>query len=643
MPSSSPIDAFVDSSLRLIELEREAEVEESARLQASLSAAELEKRGVTLLRLKVTDELAGLGGRTLLVLEPTREGDLPSHRFQAGDIAALRPAGGSGKGGAGRGGPAADAPTGVVFRVTPRRITIALDEVPDEPLDEPLRIDRVANDITYRRMRETLGRLRAYGRGPATRLREVLFGLRGPEFGKPRALDALDPALDASQREAVAFALEARDIALIHGPPGTGKTTASVELIRQAVRRGERVLACAPSNIAADNLVERLAAWGTRVVRMGHPARLLPSVVEHSLDALVEEAEGTRIAASVRRELEGVHRKLRRTPSRAERRTLRDELRRLRAEIREVEDRAVHDVIASAEVVLATNTGAGESLLGDFEFDLVVIDEAAQAIEAACWIPLLKARRAVLSGDHCQLPPTIRSREAERGGLGVTLFDRLASRHADAITRMLTVQYRMHERIMEWPSRELYEGRLEAHPSVARHLLCELPGVSATPETHTPLLFIDTAGCGLEEEVEAEGDSKLNEGEVELVAKHLGMLFEAGLDPGSAAVITPYNAQVDRLRARLGTAYPDLEIGSVDGFQGREKEAIVISLVRSNARGDVGFLSDDRRTNVAVTRARRHLAVIGDSATVSRHGFLARLVEHFQGRGEYRSGWEFRT
>ncbi|MBI4601727.1 MAG: AAA family ATPase, partial [Planctomycetes bacterium] len=222
------------------------------------------------------------------------------------------------------------------------------------------------------------------------------------------------------------------------------------------------------------------------------------------------------------------------------------------------------------------------------------------------------------------------------------LFDRLSARHGGAITRMLTVQYRMHEAIMEWPSRELYDGRLEAHPSVARHLLSGLPGVAASPDTIAPLVFIDTAGCGFEEAVEPEGDSKRNDGEAAVVARHLESLFAAGLSPADAAVITPYNAQVDRLRAALAPAHPGLEIGSVDGFQGREKEAVVISLVRSNHRGDVGFLSDDRRTNVAVTRARRHLAVIGDSATISRHAFLGRLVEHCQARGEYRSAWEYR-
>jgi ATP-dependent RNA/DNA helicase IGHMBP2 len=628
---TGPIRAFADTTRRLLEAERRAEVEDAMRLQAALSPAELESRGLSLLRLRVADESAGLGGRTVLSLERIAGGELPAHRFQPGDIARIL---------CRRTGP--EEPTGVVSRVTTRRIAVALDEPPEDALEEPIRLDRAANDLTWRRLREAMDRLEGYSRGPAARLRDVLFGLRDPEAGRPPPLEPIDPDLDPSQREAAAFALEARDVALIHGPPGTGKTTALVEVIRQAVRRGEKVLACAPSNIATDNLVERLAAGGARVVRLGHPARLLPAVLEHSLDALVEAAEGSRIALDARRELEREERRVRKTRDRAARRALRDGIRRLRAEVRELEERVVRDILDRAEVVLATNVGAGDSLLSGIEFDRVAIDEAAQALEASSWIPILKGRMVVLAGDHRQLPPTIRSREGVEGGLGVTLFDRLHARHGEAVSRMLTVQYRMHERIMEWPSRELYGGRLVAHPSVATHLLRDLPGVAPCPDTESPLVFIDTAGADLEETVEAEGDSKANEGEADIAARHVEALLAAGLRAEDIAVITPYNAQVDRLRARLSAAHPLLEIGSVDGFQGREKEAVVISLVRSNPRGEVGFLADDRRTNVAVTRARRHLAVIGDSATISRHGFLARLVAHCEARGEYRSAWEYR-
>jgi ATP-dependent RNA/DNA helicase IGHMBP2 len=631
------IDAFVAKHRELLELERQEEVEESRRLHAELSDSELERRGVALLRLKVAEEGIGLGGRTLLVLAPSRGGELPAHRIATGDIVTVRSAASGGR-------DAAEAPTAIVYRVRDGEVTVALDDA-DAELEEPLRLDRVANDVTYRRLREALEKLEVYERGPARRLREVLFGRREPSFEAPSGesdnLELFDRQLDASQRQAVAFALSARDVALVHGPPGTGKTTAVAELIRQAVRRGERVLATAPSNVAVDNLVERLAGTEVRLVRLGHPARLLPTVVEHSLDYLLEASEGTRIALDLRREIADTQRQVRKSHDWAQRRARRDELRRLRGELRKLEERTVQEIVRGADVVFATLTGAADSLLAGAEFDLAVIDEAAQAVEAGCWIPLLAARRAVLAGDHLQLPPTILSRRAQKEGLGRTLFERLAEAHGERITRRLSVQYRMHERIMTWSSEALYGGGIEAHASVRAHLLQELPQVAPAADTAAPLVFIDTAGCDFEEEREAQGDSRSNPGEARLLEAHVGRLLAAGVRPQEIAVITPYNAQVGLLRASLHPRHPELEIASVDGFQGREKEAVVISLVRSNPRGEVGFLADERRLNVAVTRARRHVAIIGDSATVAAHPFLAQLVAYFQEHGDYRSAWEY--
>ncbi|MBI4584823.1 MAG: IGHMBP2 family helicase [Planctomycetes bacterium] len=635
------IERFVEKSLRLLELERQAEIEEAERLQAAFSAHELEKRGWCLARLKIADQFTGPGGRAAVVLEPSRGGDLPAHRFQPGDLVSARALHAA----APARSRAAPPATAVVYRVDRRRIVLLLDEAPEEDLEEPLRVDHITNDITYQRLRGAMERLRRPERGPAARLREVLFGRREPAMEAARAFEPINSSLDASQRQAAEFALGARDLALIHGPPGTGKTTTLVEVILQAVKRKEKVLACAPSNLAVDNLAERLAAFPARLVRLGHPARLLPSVLGHSLDALLEASEGERIARVVRRELEEAYRGLRKSRDRPSRRELRDSIRRLKDELAAVEERAVRHLLSSADVVLATTAGAGDERLGGMEFDRVVIDEAAQALEAACWIPLLRGRSAVLGGDHLQLPPTIRSREAERGGLNVTLFGRLAEGLGERVTRLLTVQYRMHEEIMRWPSQELYHGSLQAHESVRRHLLADLPHVSkAAGESVAalPLLFIDTAGCGLEEVHEEESESKANDGEVEIAAAHVEALLASGVRPAEVGVITPYNAQVERLRRRLSEEYPELEIDTVDGFQGREKEAVVISLVRSNPEGEVGFLKDDRRLNVALTRARRHLAVIGDSATVSSHPFLARLLEHLQVHGEHRSAWEYR-
>ncbi|GFH15464.1 R3H domain-containing protein, partial [Haematococcus lacustris] len=321
-------------------------------------------------------------------------------------------------------------------------------------------------------------------------------------------------------------------------------------------------------------------------------------------------------------------------------------------------------------------------------FDLVIIDEAAQAMEAACWAGLLKAPRAVLAGDHLQLPPTVISEQAAREGLACTLFERLQGQYGEACCSMLTVQYRMHTSIMTWSSDALYEGRVTAHESVAGHTLADLPTSNheaqlpsssqpgpggrrkgATPSRSAPastaeaptsplpvLLLIDTAGCGFEEEAEEEGDSKANPGEARAVMAHVKVevrlvyepslevcmqaLVKAGVAPADIGVISAYNAQVALLRELRGDTFVGLEVSSVDGFQGREKEAIVISTVRSNAKGEIGFLADKRRMNVAVTRARRHCALVCDSETLSHDPFLHGLVQYFEERGEYASAAE---
>ena len=280
MPTFPSVAQFVEDHARLIELERCAEVDEGRRKHGEKTLHALQREGVALAPLSVADEAPGLEGRTLLRLTHARPGELPAGRVRTGDLVSVAPVKADAA-------PAGTAFKGVVYRMDRGSVTVALDEAPDERLREPLRLDRVANDTTYRRWSEALSDLRDYTRGGAKRMREIAFGISQPRFHDPDEIEFFNEALDASQREAIGFALSARDLALIHGPPGTGKTTAVVELIRQALARGERVLACAPSNVAVDNLAERLARSDDKLVRVGHPARFLPAVIEHSLDALV--------------------------------------------------------------------------------------------------------------------------------------------------------------------------------------------------------------------------------------------------------------------------------------------------------------------------------------------------------------------
>jgi hypothetical protein len=630
-PGPRDSDGHFRRLARLLELESDAEAEQALERTRGLSGADAERTGDSLVDLVVREEYSGLGGRIVLTLGKRNPAQpLPWTRLQTGSPVLLSAEGGGGA-------------RGVVSERGDRWLRVALNQLPDELADQPAyRLDLSGDEVARQRQRLALERARAATGDHLARLRQVLLGEAAPEFGPEVPFAPLDAALNPSQIGAVAVALAARDLAILHGPPGTGKTTAVIEVIRQAVRRGERVLACAPSNLAVDNLLERLVAAGERAVRLGHPARVLPALREHTLDLMVEEHADARLARKLAKEAFALFRKAgkftRAKPEPGARRDMRQEARLLLADARRLEDHAAERILDAAAVLCATTTGLDAEVLGPRRFDLVVIDEAAQSTEPGCWVPLLRGGRVVLAGDHCQLPPTVVSREAAAQGYGVSLMERLVERYGDAVTRLLAVQYRMHEAIMAFSSREFYGGELRADPSVGGHLLRDLPGVTAYPLTETPVDFIDTAGAGYDEEAEPDGESRLNPQEADLVCRKVRALLEAGVPPADVAVIAPYAAQVRLLREKLPVA--GLETDSVDGFQGREKEAVVLSLVRSNTEGEIGFLADVRRTNVALSRARRKLLVIGDSATLSAHPFYQRLFEYFEEIGAHHSVWE---
>ncbi len=618
--------------IRLIEIEREAEGQRAVELSRRLSPADAERAGHSLVDLVAIDEEAGLGGRYLLKLAKRNRQPLPWTRLGVGSPVVLTSA-----------DDAKIATRGVVYERREDVISVALAQLPDDAEEvEHWRLDLSSDEISSQRQRAALERaIRARGDRLA-QLRDVLLGQRLPEFDDPIEEPALDAGLNASQLATVAFGLTARDVALVHGPPGTGKTTTVVELIRRVVRRGEKVLACGPSNMAVDNLFERLLRHGERAVRLGHPARVMPELRDQTLDLLVERHGDVRLARKLVKDALALFRKASRTtrakPEPGARRDMRAEAKSLLADARRLEAQAVEQILDTADILCATTTGLDDDLLGNRRFDLVVIDEACQSTEPGCWIAIGRAERVVLAGDHRQLPPTVLSGEAERQGYAVSLFERLAGMNGAALVKQLDVQYRMHGAIMDFSSLEFYEAKLTADPAVSAHLLIELSGVTHTALTESPLEFLDTAGAGFDEEVEPDGNSRLNRREADLVVKKVNALLEAGVAASQIGVITPYAAQVRLLREKLPRG--ELEIDTVDGFQGREKEAIVISLVRSNERGEIGFLSDLRRTNVAMTRARRKLLMIGDSATLSSEPFYARLIAHFESQGAYRSVWE---
>jgi superfamily I DNA and/or RNA helicase len=612
---------------RWLEMESMAETQRLAERRQRMSVRDAELSGETLLDLVIDDHQTAVGGLFLLTLvKRNRTLPLPWHRLRVGSPVVLSAMDEG----------ADEALLGVVSQRDSVSVQVAVDEW---PAGDRFRLDLSPDERTRKQQLIALGVVQQ-ARGRLGELRKTLMGQRDPRWSRAQLAD-LSSTLNESQQAAIHLALTAEDIAIIHGPPGTGKTTTVVELIRQLAKRGEQVLACAPSNTAVDNLLERLVACGLRAVRLGHPARVAADLRNHSLDGLVQNHPDTRLVHKLMQQAETMYRKAARytraKPARNARAELRQAGRELKADARRLERQIVQQILNQADVICSTTT-LDDDLLGDRQFPWVVIDEACQCTEPGCWVPLLRAQRVVLAGDHCQLPPTIVSPQAAQEGFGVSLLERTVQRYQHQVTRRLDTQYRMHERIMQFSSEQFYEGQLHAHDSVREHRLSQLTHVTVDATLDEPVAFIDTAGAGWEEEQEPDGESRLNPAEGQLVLRQVQRLIDAGLDPREIAVITPYAAQVRWLRQHL--PQDGVEVDTVDGFQGREKEAVIISLVRSNNEGEIGFLADTRRMNVALTRARRKLLVIGDSATLAGHPFYRALLDYFESIGAYRSVWE---
>lgn len=626
-PLVSTPDEYFDRLLRWLALESDAERARLAERRGLGSGEDAERTGETIVDLVLCDHRIGLGGRYLLSYRKRRhDALLPWNRLKVGSPVVISSMDDIDEEGL----------PGVVSRRTPQQIEVALELW---PAGDRFRIDLSPDETTRRRQRAAIQQARQL-RGAPLRLREKLLGREEPRFGPLPTLEFVGK-LNPPQADAVRFALSAKDFAIIHGPPGTGKTTTLAEVIYQAVKSGERVLACAPSNTAVDNLLERLIATTPGVVRVGHPARVFESLREHTLDEQVESHPSSKIATDLMRQAERLVRQAAKPSRSADGRRragqLRAEARSLQNQARSLERQAIRYVLDSAEVICTTTT-IDDELLGDREFDLVVIDEAGQCTEASMWQAVLRADRVVLAGDHFQLPPTVLSAVAAREGLRESLMQRLVDRFGEDVYRRLTVQYRMHESIMNFSSQEFYDGSLIADASVRNHRLCHLPGVATLDCTTTPAMFIDTAGAEYDEELEPDGLSKRNPKEAAVVVSLVEKLAEAGLSGEQIAIIAPYAAQVRLLRSQLNL--PGIEVDTVDGFQGREKEAVIVTLVRSNDRREIGFLADTRRTNVALTRARRCLIVIGDSGTLATDPFYVDMLEYFEAIGGYRTVWD---
>lgn len=464
-------------------------------------------------------------------------------------------------------------------------------------------------------------------------LRDILLGMQPAR--QRELLPMRFPWLNASQEKAVNQVLAAKDVAIVHGPPGTGKTTTLVEAVYETLHRENQVLVCAQSNMAVDWIAEKLVDRGVNVLRIGNPTRVNDKMLSFTYERRFEAHPDYPELWSIRKAIREIHSNLRHR-SRAERDTDRNRLSRLRYRATELEVKIDAELFDEARVVACTLVGAAHRLLTNHHFTTLFIDEAAQALEAACWIAINKADRVILAGDHQQLPPTIKCIEAAREGLDQTLMQKISRQKPETVS-LLTLQYRMNEAIMAFPSRYFYHNQLKAAPEV---------GHRGILDWDTPVVWTDTAGCDCEEDQQSESQSRINRKEAELLVLQLQVyveqigrerVLEEQIDFG---IISPYKAQVYYLRSLLKRSAffrplrKLITVHTVDGFQGQERDVILISLVRANESGQIGFLSDLRRMNVAITRARMKLIILGDASTLTKHPFYHKLYKYIEENGK---------
>lgn len=497
----------------------------------------------------------------------------------------------------------------------------------------------------FRDMREALEAVRAADGSRLATLRDMLYGTEAPTFATVH--DISSGHLNASQRRAVAMCLAANDVAVIHGPPGTGKTTTLIEVIRLHAERDRPILVCAPSNAAVDLLVERCASVGLDVVRLGNLARIDANVLQHTLDerwknhAMANTVKELRQRANEFRRMAHQYKRSFGRDEATQRKLLFAEARAIVEDVRSIENQCSQLILDNADVIACTPVTARNREIANRVFSTVVIDEAGQALDPALWIPISRAQKVILAGDPFQLPPTVMSDEATNMGLAKTMLERVVVRHPTAVA-LLTEQYRMNSVIMAFSNREFYGDGITAHSDVESHVFPDnLP-------LHESFTIIDTSGKGWDETPGDNAESLQNHGEASLCRDIITQL--AQLDHASTAsigIISPYRGQVRLLRELLNDGshlpFSSVDINTVDSFQGSECDIVVISLVRSNADGTIGFLADTRRMNVAITRARKRLVIVGDGSTVCAHPFYQRLFTYVQEHGKIESAWAYDT
>lgn len=635
---------LAEKFLKCVCHERDQDVEITSKLLNTLSLPKLVDAGYAISNLNLENLRTGLGGKLYMELGPDRaiSDEISRGDIKSGDIVLIKPkTSGSRKNRHnGEKEDEEDQCDGVVFKITDRQLVITINENQEDAAarlfaSNRLYVLKTTNTITYQRMESSMRKLGEFESVPNNKITQYLLTDRSFLAQKPsNDVSFHNKSLNEPQQDAIRFAL-ANDICIIHGPPGTGKTYTLIELIQQLCDKGQRILVCGPSNMAVDTILERLAKVlpGNLLLRIGHPARLLDSNLAHSLDILSKSGSAGGILKDIRDEIDRKIASIKKIKSSRERRQGWNDVKELRKELRQRERKVIVDLILEARVIVATLHGSSSRELCSVYhqtpklFDCLIIDEVSQSLEPQCWIPLISHYRSdisklVLAGDNKQLPPTIKTEDDAniKKTLQTTLFDRLIAYYGDSFKRLLSVQYRMNEEIMKFPSETLYNGQLAADDSVATKILSDVPGVDSNDDTDAPFIWYDTQGDEFLESSQEESvvASKFNENEALLVKDHIQRLIDSNVSQNSIGVIAPYSAQVTILKHFLSEKFPQIEISTVDGFQGREKEVIILSLVRSNDKFEIGFLKDERRLNVAMTRPKKQLCVIGNIETLQR-------------------------
>ncbi|MDZ4838969.1 MAG: AAA domain-containing protein [Bacteroidota bacterium] len=622
----------------LIKIERDEEVRLFEQYQQNTSLEERKKKGITWYPLIIKETGYSIGEYPFVVVSRA-PGQDHEHQLQSGKVAGLFNR---------QKGLESELVKGTIHYVEGNNLKLILnqDELPDWLSEGQVGINLLHDERSYKEMNDALGRIsKAKENTQLANIRDILIGLKQPEpFDITIPIPKLGH-LNQSQNDAVSLIVNSTDVAIIHGPPGTGKTTTLTYAIQVMAENVKRILVSSPSNAAADLLTIRLSNLGMSVIRMGNISRIDEEVISHTLDGkmnihpLMKDIKRLRKESDEYKRLANKYKRHFGASEREQRKLLMHESKRIRADIRTMEDYLVEDLINQAKVVVCTLVGAVGKYLQDRTFDVAIIDEAAQGLEAATWIPISKSNKVILAGDPHQLPPTVKSQVAAKLGLNVTLIEKCLN--LPERVSLLNVQYRMHNAIMGYSNQVFYDNQLQADESVAETTL-------NIPQSE-PIILIDTAGAGLDEDIDPDSQSIYNTGEMKLVEKVLAEIVSQVNYADvkiSCGIISPYREQVLRLKAyinansELHSPNLTLSINTIDSFQGQERDIIIISMARSNPRGEIGFLKDYRRMNVAMTRAKSQLIIIGDTATLSYDSFYANMVEYLQLNGKYLHAFE---